>query len=159
MAISTPKNILVSLGILFLVLFAWEHYGRKTSTQLRPSIFLTSIATTLQKFWQYLGELVAKVSSYLIHLDFTELFETVYALVNPIISIVASFLYFIKGYACKAASYETREWLVYAGSALLAALIGFGLYYLNKKYDLLNYICNRFAKRQEFSSPKRNGRR
>ena len=126
-------------GAVTLVVFGWEHYGRKNLVVYRPSTALEYCAKTSQKFFRFTGEKMAWISSYLTQIDLRDLGATVVAVTKPTWDFVTSPFYMLYGYACAAANYGNKTWLVYAGSSLLAFALLFGWYYLSTVYPKLNF--------------------
>ena len=108
-----------------------EHIAHKQQSNKLPSVALTYVAEQFQRFFQWIGELVAWVSSFLTIINLYELVKSISAILNPILDIIVSPLHTIYGYLQMANSYSNNL-LVYIGSGLLVAAVGAAWYHFNQ---------------------------
>lgn len=134
----SPSTYLKVIGVVSAVVFTGEFIGRKKNFVYRPSFFIAKTANGLTTFFTKLGEGYAWIGSYLTQIDMKEITNTAIAIGEPSWNLVKSPVYTIIGYAESAATYGNKEWMIYIGSALLTALIGYGCYYMSARYPWLN---------------------
>lgn len=123
-----------------LIVFVWEHVGRKYDIFFRPAIGLDRVSWRMGTFFKHIGEFFGWMSSYLIQIDLADILYTIYDITIPIIRIILSPLLMVYGYFGWVNSYVGQEWLIYTGSFLLFILAGFCYKKKVHTYLFLKYI-------------------
>lgn len=130
------KQIMMGTVSAAMIMFMWEHLGRKRGLKCRPSSGLTVCAEYSQSWCKQAGKFVAWLSSYLTKIDMNDLLETTSDLTKPLVGICVSPCFFFYGYYKGAIEYvrgtEKQSSLVYAGSVLGIGVICF----LTTRYQL-----------------------
>ena len=110
----------------FSSLIIWQHIARVYNLKYRPSYFLERGADLCIYFWTKLGELFARLSSYIHYLRLEELAISTRELIEPLWNSLTSFVYFLKGYMnfLNKVPYKTS---LYIGSvSIITGLVGVG---------------------------------
>ena len=122
------------MGLAVLGLFGWEHCFRLRDLAFRPTVGLNFTTDKLRIGFEFVGARVAKLSSFLTMLDFTELKKTGGDLFRSVFNLSVSWLYTFKGYCEQAHAYVGEQNLIYLGSFLLVLGMCGILGYTYKKY-------------------------
>lgn len=134
----SPVTYVKAIGAVSAAMFIGEFAGRKYKVVYRPSFFMKKAASGCINFYTKAGKAFAWVGSYLTEIDLKEVTETAVALGKPTFDLVKSPFYTFVGYAEKAASYGNKEWMIYIGSSLLVAVLGYAWYYISGRYSWMN---------------------
>ena len=126
-------KIVYTLLAAFTVLVAWEHAARIYTVESRPSQWLDQIYEFLAKQWKLVGRFIAWASSFYYHLKLEQLAESAGAILKPMIQIVFSPLWIVKGYAAKAAEYEYSGTIL-IGTATLTVIVAYAYLVYGFKY-------------------------
>ena len=118
----TLLKIVGGLLVTFFALFFWEHYARKTESQVKPSVYLGYGAELAQRCWEYVGYAAAKISSFYTYIDLKDLMDTFHDLFKPMIDFVTSPLWAAKGYIAEMNLYD-HPYLVTLGSATIVGVL------------------------------------
>lgn len=117
--------LLYLLISLFVAVFVWEYIAKIKELKYKPSLYLSMIAALFMKFFELIGRLIAKISSFYTLFDFKQLIETLHDLIKPLIQLMISPYYTIKGYVVTMKIYN-HSYLVPIGSLTLVV----GMLYL-----------------------------
>lgn len=115
------------VGCAIVALIIVEHIAHTQQSNVKPSVALNCVATQFQRFFQWIGEVVALFSSFLTIINLRDLGVSIDAICTPILCIIFSPFYTIYGYLTMANSYS-NNWLVYIGSGLLVIAVIYGWY-------------------------------
>lgn len=107
---------------LFTAIFLWEHFGRINQIDLRPALIIGNCTEPTQKFFTKCGQYIARLSSYLYHMQLKEVAFSLWKLFVVVVEILLSPVWTIKGYIEAAYSEYGSPYIIYTGSALM--LIG-----------------------------------
>jgi hypothetical protein len=105
----------------------WEYVGKKTQSNIKPSVAITYVATKAGDLFYYIGQLAAKISSFYTYIDFKDFFESIHDLFKPMINLVISPFQFISGYINVSLLYK-HPYIVGFGSLTLMLLISYICY-------------------------------
>lgn len=134
--------------VVFLAVFITEFSLKKWEFWFRPSFLLGRISYYVSKFFLDLGELFARLSSFLTLIEFEELLETFCDLVSPTIEIVLSPFFFCIGYLRVAHDFiYKRPILIYVGSGIIVTVVVAILVVVCRKYSIVEKIRNQWRKR------------
>ena len=135
-------NYSFAFSVTVIGLFVWEHIGRLKNWSIRPSVPLQFTSDQLSNLFNWSGKQFAILSSFLTFINLDETKKTLYDLVKPILGIIVSPYYFIKGYIDKAITYDFKTWQIYLGSACIFFFVIALIWYLNKRGHLKNVKNN-----------------
>jgi hypothetical protein len=121
-------STLITVFLTTTTTIAIEYALRELGFQQRPSYHLSIIANWSIRFWRFLGETFAWLSSYLDWFDMTKLLQTIRDLFLPVWNIMTSPIWFLWGYINTADLYN-HPYLVVLGSVILITLISATIYY------------------------------
>jgi hypothetical protein len=103
-------------------MFAWEHIGRINNTNVRPAIMLNYISDKCELFFETLGYVWAKISSFFSLLNFDAIFITLQELCKSIGRVIGSPSNIVVGYLTVLYDYD-RWRMVMFGSSIILAII------------------------------------
>lgn len=116
---SQKKKYMRFFCIAFVIIvFGWEYALIHQEDVLKPSIILNKIADKAIAFWEWLGHIVAWVSSFLHWFNFEDALLTASNLFEPLVTLFWSWIYFIKGYTEQMDVYE-HPYMVIFGSIMI----------------------------------------
>lgn len=115
-------------SVAVLTVFLWEHLCRVNQVEIaRPSRLISWCAIQLETMWAVAGRFWALLSSFLYELYFRlALWDTFYALVEPLWRCLVAPYHFVQAYVALAQSYA-HPWCIYLGSSLLVLVGGLKL--------------------------------
>src|ERR1051326_8254608 len=125
-------------SVLFLSI-VWEHVGRKTKSQFKPSVGITWLAVASENIWTWLGECWAWLCNLL---DFTDFYISARELWLPLIRLFISWTLVIRGYVYYA--YTTSPISMHIGCGILVLALLFVLFYFLKIHEqkyFIHVIC------------------
>lgn len=102
--------------------------GIKFNTQVKPSTYIWILCGWYQYLWKLIGKAFAYLSSYLEIINIYDLITAFVDLIRPIISIIKSPYYFVKGYMSVAFLYD-HPYMITTGSIILILGIGYLKYH------------------------------
>lgn len=117
------RNITIIVTSMVLAIYIWQVACEVNEWELGPAWGLVKVKLWANDFFECLGRWVAYISSYLHWLKLRTLWDALVHLVEPLIGILCSGFYFVKGYVLSAAEY-TQTYMIYVGSGLLVILVG-----------------------------------
>jgi len=125
------KKIILGTGSVMAGGFCWQVVAIALKSNIKPSVPLEWLADSAGNFFNLIGELFARLSSYLHYINFGIVKDAVVELCGPTLRLIGSPLETLSGYASYALECcgAQDHWLVYLGSALLIVLL---------------YICRRY---------------
>jgi len=88
---------LIAVGVFFAV-FLWEHIGRLYAVPSRPSWALWKVVDLSRWCWSAVGKVAAWLASWINLVDFYEVIRTAQDLVSPLLQMLASCFWVVKGY-------------------------------------------------------------
>ena len=114
-------NTKIIIAVAFLFVFSWEHFAKVNESQVKPSVYITYVASNVKYVFELLGRFVAKISSFLTYIRFEEMLETLKELLKSMIELITSPVYFLKGYYYTIIEYRYPI-LIWIGSITLLLL-------------------------------------
>jgi hypothetical protein len=129
------RNINYSLILIFITLVSWEHLSKIHESQIKPSIYITHIATRSRSVFEYIGKQFGRLSKFITYLKFEELFITITDVLNPLFNLCTSPFYIIKGYTDVVLEYKWPV-LICIGSTIIICGVLYLLLWLKRKYYL-----------------------
>jgi len=123
-----------------------------------PAYFLNIISTECMRFFKYLGEWAAYLSSYLTFIKLGDILKAFSDVMNPMLKLIFSPFQFIYGYVSFASLYE-HPILVTIGSILIVFIILYIMYRKNifKLRDLVVQMTTQNAQNYAEGFPYENG--
>lgn len=91
------KGLIVSSAFLPSIVFL-EYLSKKKQFRYAPSICLNIISNKMTNTFTKIGIIIGKISSFYTLIDFTEIKQSISDLIVPIIKILKSPFYTLKGY-------------------------------------------------------------
>ena len=124
-------NLTTYVGVVFLILFSWEHFFRLYKFPYRPTVGINKITKQLQTVFEFFGSCIARISSFLMLIDLREIGETFCDLFGSSFNLLTSGIYVLKGYFERSRHYIGNKNLIYLGSFLLALSMMYIYKYVN----------------------------
>ena len=113
--------------VLFSILVLWQHNARIKRSNNKPSVALSWLFKQSKLFFINVGEQLARISSFLNFIKdifeyiFTNVFDSVFEVLEPLLHIMISPWYIVYGYLKVAETYKYSV-LVPLGTALLVSI-------------------------------------
>ena len=117
----TYSKLTIGLGVTAAAgigAFVWEYIARRTNSDVKPSVGISYASNKCGQFFNYLGSIAARISSFYTYIEFEELVKTFQELFVPMWNLVTSPFYMLKGYVHTMKSYK-YPFLVIVGSLTL----------------------------------------
>ncbi len=120
------QYILIAFCAVFVFTFVWEYTCLEHGWPNKPSKFFKIGSEFIQEQWENLGYLFAKISALFTWIKLEKVFQALSDLLEPLVEIILSPVYFIKGYVDTANLYD-HPYMVGIGSFVLLMGIGYVL--------------------------------
>lgn len=131
MSLSKPAAIIgYSAAAIGASAFLWEYIARRNSSAIKPSIGINFALQKSRAFFGGIGHYAAKLSSFYHMINIKEVQETFNELFMPILKLIISPFYVVKGYWDTATTGYKYPFVILAGTLTLVAT----MLYLGNKY-------------------------
>lgn len=126
------RTVLLSLLCGCLLTVVMEHLCRNRGPVLyRPSVILRLIASYAKAFYVQCGVYFANISAFLDFLELHLLVDSFKNVACPVLDIITSPFWFLKGYADQALTYVHPSVVYTGGFVIPSVLVGLFWYYFN----------------------------
>ena len=127
--------LLIVPAVLLTLTIVLEYLSRVTNINIKPTVFFDACYDKAKWGFTKIGEYVARVSGFLVHLKLEELVMSVVDVVYRIFKLFTTPLYAINGYF-KQSFLVNYPILVYVGSALITIIVSYSImYYFDIDFD------------------------
>lgn len=147
------KTIATGISIIGFLLFSWEYTAIRRELTYSPSVTLNKGVEFFRFICEELGNMAARLSSFLTIFDFSDMLKALNRLWTPCWQMITSGAYFFKGYVSEMNLYE-HPYLVTLGSIILVFLVFYSLRFFNiLKIPTPDFSAPEFySKQQQYNS-------
>ena len=108
-----------------ITIFGLEHLAKMAHWRIKPSYLLNQLVPRARTLFETIGRMFAHLSRFYHFLGVDQLLETLCDLVMPILQLMLSPSYFVKGYVYVLESLKKHPFITILGSLTLLGAIAF----------------------------------
>ena len=131
--ITLPQLVIIPF-CLFLPFYFWEYAYVHDPYAVKPSTLITNLVVRSRTIFEWLGNRLAWVSSFLDWLDLKDMIKAFKNLCEPMIDLCITPLYTVKGYIDQLNIYD-HPYMVFVGTLILATSLWYFVSWIMKKWN------------------------